>query len=943
MATSRVGATLPKIKVTVGHIPQRLKDTVFPPGRARLEILRQIVTRLVREERVELKYNRAVEARQYTERLIQLAVNDGQRDEYTNRMMDWWLLEKDLVEKMYKVIVPRFKEAEGPYTSLFRLPDQLLTQRLRGGRPHWKHYQIGVLEIDGNPFPPIKQNDVARSDPFVETLIEKALRTRSADLEAKLKSILLVLRALLWFAHAIENSKMIFMMIHLGAIADDEKMGKGHPCLQPLSPPSTPATVNTGNNDFLPDPSCFTEARTRINVGWLSGPADAKPLYDTSISTYSQRLGCKLYNFVCYPVGGAVRGFWEPKSNDYNPPPISLPDLQLQNHLWETYVNGQVSAWIDCDADDEKLAALSEKEILKEINYACYLGLRNFTIPLKRASSPRLAAVLRKWMWTKNTSLSFWIFVPTSSDNIIINSGDPTDIWTIWSDFRTLCNNFHMKKLNVGLRLCTDVEEEFLDGARVSRWRGEPLAAFWVDSEVFLNMPETGAVGLSHAHSTLLSALWVKDQSRVVVRGPDDRELPSETLTQMATALRAVVSNCAYQIRGFTDVGYLADGSIDYTDVLQMPLQPLSDNLDSGVYNTFEQDPCKYTRYRDAIFLAIKDIAEVPSFGDDLTLYVLGAGRGPLVSASIEAFREFNKKHRTRHNLLRPNIVVVEKNPNAIVTLRFCNERAWQGSCTIVESDMRSLEEKVEQLELEKPDIIVSELLGSFGDNELSPECLDGVSGILKPKTISIPQSYTNYITPIHSTYMYQSVINGSRCHWSQGMGNHGRQLPVEQEDGSWIYESKTDTASIMDQVYVVFLKSATLIANPMPVFTFDHPNFTGASNERSQRIPFEVGMNVDIMGFAGYFRMTLYKDVELSIEPSSHSPGLISWFPALLPLRKMHRVNSGDKITLIIDRKVDSTGVWYEWQLEYEENGETKLTPRQNKNGETYYMRLSS
>lgn len=32
----------------------------------------------------------------------------------------------------------------------------------------------------------------------------------------------------------------------------------------------------------------------------------------------------------------------------------------------------------------------------------------------------------------------------------------------------------------------------------------------------------------------------------------------------------------------------------------------------------------------------------------------------------------------------------------------------------------------------EKADIIVSELLGSFGDNELSPECLDGVMRTLK-------------------------------------------------------------------------------------------------------------------------------------------------------------------------------------------------------------------
>lgn len=38
----------------------------------------------------------------------------------------------------------------------------------------------------------------------------------------------------------------------------------------------------------------------------------------------------------------------------------------------------------------------------------------------------------------------------------------------------------------------------------------------------------------------------------------------------------------------------------------------------------------------------------------------------------------------------------------------------------------------------EKADIIVSELLGSFGDNELSPECLDGVMRTLKREFLSL-------------------------------------------------------------------------------------------------------------------------------------------------------------------------------------------------------------
>jgi protein arginine N-methyltransferase 5 len=35
----------------------------------------------------------------------------------------------------------------------------------------------------------------------------------------------------------------------------------------------------------------------------------------------------------------------------------------------------------------------------------------------------------------------------------------------------------------------------------------------------------------------------------------------------------------------------------------------------------------------------------------------------------------------------------------------------------------------------EPVDILVSELLGSFGDNELSPECLDGAMRFLKRRS----------------------------------------------------------------------------------------------------------------------------------------------------------------------------------------------------------------
>ncbi|VDO87954.1 unnamed protein product [Heligmosomoides polygyrus] len=553
----------------------------------------------------------------------------------------------------------------------------------------------------------------------------------------------------------------------------------------------------------------------------------------SKIAVYSQRLGCQLYNFVSYPIGGVKRGFWNKSAI---PPPIDLPDVQLQNHLWETYVNAQISQWIDCDSDDEELAALSEVELQKELNYCAYMGLRSAVFRLKHADSPRLARILNQWLWTRNVNLGLWILVPTSVNDLMRPPNDKRDCWTVWADFRKLCSNFSSQKLIGEL-----TDDEFVDRKLISRWKAEPA------------------------------------------NGP--------TL-------------CYFMV------------IIIFSWPFFVPLQPLADNLDSCVYNTFEQDPVKYRRYREAVELAIYDFGESAARPERLVLYVLGAGRGPLVTCSIEAERNYNARYRSKRDRLRLDIFVVEKNANAIVTLKFMNQNVWRGRCVIMETDMRQVPALATENGYPQPDIIVSELLGSFGDNELSPECLDGVTPLLKPTTVSIPQTYTSYIAPIMSLHMHQQIRLCGASYWNRGLPGHGRNGPELQFDGSYrqSYPQGEHVAN-MDQIYVAYLRQYCSLAEPKPVFTFTHPNFANMSNERTASIPFELDRPADLMGFAGYFHMNLYKNITLSIVPSTYSDNMISWFPALIPLRELYRVQP---VTLNIERKVDDSGVWYEWFIHH-------------------------
>ena len=95
---------------------------------------------------------------------------------------------------------------------------------------------------------------------------------------------------------------------------------------------------------------------------------------------------------------------------------------------------------------------------------------------------------------------------------------------------------------------------------------------------------------------------------------------------------------------------------------MQAPLQPLQDNLESQTYETFERDTHKYLAYEEAVHAALLDrVPESQVATRTTVLMVVGAGRGPLVRASLRAAERTGRRLR---------IFAVEKNPNAVVTLQ---------------------------------------------------------------------------------------------------------------------------------------------------------------------------------------------------------------------------------------------------------------------------------
>lgn len=220
-----------------------------------------------------------------------------------------------------------------------------------------------------------------------------------------------------------------------------------------------------------------------------------------------------------------------------------------------------------------------------------------------------------------------------------------------------------------------------------------------------------------------------------------------------------------------------------------------------------------------------------------------------------------------------------------------------------------------------KCDILVSELLGSFGDNELSPECLDGAQKFIKEGGISIPASYTAFASPLASTRLNNNVA---------------AYKDLEH------YETP----------YVVMFQQVSELAAPKPLWEFHHPNkeqvtednpLNNLHNIRYSQATFTVNHDSVMHGIAGYFESVLYKDVTISIHPKTHSPGMFSWFPIFFPIRTPVQVPKESKVTIDFWRLTDEKKVWYEWTVSVHSKAGEELTilPIHNPQGRSYYVGL--
>lgn len=583
--------------------------------------------------------------------------------------------------------------------------------------------------------------------------------------------------------------------------------------------------------------------------------------------------------------------------------PFAGSDLVLSPAQWSSHVVGKISSWIDLDSEDEILRIDSETTLKQEIAWASHLSLQACLLPAPKGTSYANYARCVHQILQGLNNMQLWLRIPlvkVDDDSTDGKSDHLVDSWDLWNSFRLLCE--HHSQLSIAL----DVLSTLPSPNALGRWFGESVRAAIFSTDCFLTNSR-GYPCLSKRHQKLITGLF-NHSIQVILSGKPLHNVskgsansptglnknPSDGV--QSHPLRCYLDYIAFLYQRMDPLPEQERIELGYRDFLQAPLQPLMDNLESQTYETFEKDAVKYIQYQRAIAKALKDrVADEKASSITTVLMVVGAGRGPLVRAALQAAEETGRKLK---------VYAVEKNPNAVVTLHsLVKMEGWEKIVTIISCDMRYWDAS------EQADILVSELLGSFGDNELSPECLDGAQRFLKQDGISIPSSYTSFIQPITASKLYNDV------------------------------KAHKDVAHF-ETAYVVKLHNVARLSPPQPVFTFTHPNRTSeGSNQRYKKLVFEIPNDTGaalVHGFAGYFDATLYDDVHLGIEPSTATPNMFSWFAIFFPLRTPICVRPGSPVELHFWRCCSPNKVWYEWCVT-----SPYQSPLHNGNGRSYWVGL--
>ncbi|KAK4494510.1 hypothetical protein PRZ48_014808 [Zasmidium cellare] len=606
-----------------------------------------------------------------------------------------------------------------------------------------------------------------------------------------------------------------------------------------------------------------------------------------------------------------------------NIPPLLPKDTDLSPEDSNSALIAVASPWIDLGSKDPLIAHISRQVLNAEVAYAAFVGISSILVqgPVQGSDVAQYSRAILEAL-NLGPYVQIHIVMPmtgelemegfdgehlselarkqyvTEEDEDDDSELEPFAAWETWDTIRSFCN--YSQKLT-GYPVLSKTHQQLL--TRFLRLRFPPWLLL-VDVDAIKPMEEAASGGAPLEPTPAESAK----------SGTPETKDPVSHLRYIRHLQQTQPSRPPMERFGQ-----------GYQDYIQSPLQPLTDNLESITYEVFEKDPVKYEWYERAVAAALKDLRKKLGEKHEIVVAVVGAGRGPLVTRSLRASKSTG---------IPIKCCAVEKNPNAHVLIqrRNATDPLWNGQVLIYKSDMRAWPGPTVNGEVRQVDILVSELLGSFADNELSPECLDGVQHVLHPDHgINIPQSYSAHLTPIATPRIYSDLLTRPADDlWETPavvmLHQYDDLCTITNASGERTPDVK-ETWSFHHPIAPAILTHAFVRAGGAS----DAGGWTGGDgknehNVRSCKVSFKAQDRGVCHGLAGYFETVLYapedgsKKVELSTNPvtmKAKSEDMISWFPIFFPLKKPIFVPDDAEIEVSMWRQTDDRKVWYEWFVE--------------------------
>ncbi|SMN17995.1 similar to Saccharomyces cerevisiae YBR133C HSL7 Protein arginine N-methyltransferase that exhibits septin and Hsl1p-dependent bud neck localization and periodic Hsl1p-dependent phosphorylation [Maudiozyma saulgeensis] len=571
---------------------------------------------------------------------------------------------------------------------------------------------------------------------------------------------------------------------------------------------------------------------------------------------------------------------------------------------------GLLSSWVDLENEDILQREMSYQVLLNECKLAQSIGINKLILAPPhdinnlKIYSQMISRVLNHDIFEKNgTNMILSVSLPMYEDS------DPLATWDLWNNIRKLCG-YH-PSLMVSLALPRVKTPHYI----LDRWLTEPVSSLLLSSSIFATNQYNYPVLHKFNQNLLMKFQEINGNSQlksnslvIILHG---MEKYKDFIKGGESAYLEYINFLLKRNDKLTlqnSKHYLNKFQLNQPQLMS-PLKPHSENLTNSIYSIFETDLVKYEKYGEAIKQAMLEIIKRRQTRNSnnstpINILVAGAGRGPLVSQVYNVSQSLNV-------ISRVQIIALEKNPQAFLYLQKRNFEHWNNNVQLIHDDMSRWKSN------DKIDLCISELLGSLGCNELSPECLWNIEqNHSKPDTIFIPQSYTSSIAPITAPLVYQKLTQESK-----NFGSNEQQRLFQEP---WIMHG---------------IPFQILSNRVNEIWTFEHPNKIHLSSKtmtihdlfnRNVTTEFKVKHRGEIHGIAGFFSAHLYGDTYMSIVPDGISmnkidiegndertKNLFSWSPLVFPLKEPLLINDDTEVSIMCSRQMDGKKVWYEWSVE--------------------------